>query len=67
MATPHANTNPKKRNRFTSAGLLEPGIRRVRGIRRRLISAQEKGLPEEELTQLRLQLKKAKAEAKKGE
>lgn len=61
-----SNTNPKKRNRYTSSGVLEPGIRRVREVRKRLFEAQRRGVPQEKLDELRAELKKTKLEAKKG-
>jgi hypothetical protein len=66
MADTASNINPKKRNRYTSSGLLEPGIRRVREARKRLFEAQRRGEPEERLDELRAELKKMKLETKKG-
>jgi len=67
MARKKPNTNPKKRNRYTSAGLIRPGIKKVRDMRTKLIAAQKRGEPEEKLNELRDQLKKLKAVAKKAE
>ncbi len=63
MKTKQPNTNPKKKNRFTEQGILLPGIRAVRALRAKLMKAQNEGAPDEELTRLRLELKKKKHRA----
>lgn len=66
MAGRTHNKNPKKKNRYPDQGPLLPGIRAVREVRTRLLNAQERGAPPEELEALRAELKKKKAAGKQG-
>jgi len=66
MASKSVNTNPKKRNRHSDQGVLLPGVRQVRALRKRLMTAQREGAPAEELDKLRAQLKAKKAAGKEA-
>jgi hypothetical protein len=66
MAGKPRATNPKKKNRHSDTGILLPGIRAVRVVRTRLMDAQKRGAPEEELEALRRELREKKRVAKKS-